>query len=150
MVSSTPKPVHGKSVQYPLTRKAGWSPDPVRTLSRKEKSLVPAAVIQHESLEFYPNFSGKVEIKFCIAVTHLDIKFSPDLSNNGNFIAYENRKAQYFLPLLNVPCDVMNCKYSINNFDRWHPIVLIISYITYSSTVKHNIQDLSGFNWMGN
>jgi len=64
MVSSIFQPVQRKSVQYPQT---GWSPDPVGTLSRKEKSLVSAAVIQHESLEFYPNFSVKVEIKFCIA-----------------------------------------------------------------------------------
>jgi len=74
-----------KSVLYPQTRKARWSPDPVGTLSRKEKSLVPAVVIQHKSLEFYPKFSVTVEIKFSIAVTHLDIQFSPYLTNSGNF-----------------------------------------------------------------
>jgi hypothetical protein len=85
MVSSIFQPAQGKSVQYPQTRKTGWSPDPVGTLSKKEKSLVPVAVIQHESLEFYPNFSVKVEIKFCIALTHLDIKFSPYLTESVNF-----------------------------------------------------------------
>jgi len=49
MISSILQPVQGKSVQYPQTRKAGWSPDLFGTLSRKEKSLVPAAVIKHQS-----------------------------------------------------------------------------------------------------
>jgi len=52
MISSRFQPVQGKSFQYPQTRMAGWSPDPVGILSRKEKSLVPAAVIQHQSSKF--------------------------------------------------------------------------------------------------
>jgi hypothetical protein len=88
MVSSIFQAVEGKSVLYPQTRKAGWSPDTVGTLFRKKKSLVPAVVIQYKSLEFYPKFSVKVEIKFSIAVNSPGHKIFPLSGEQWEFLLF--------------------------------------------------------------
>jgi len=85
---------------------------------KKKKSLVPTAVIQHESLEFCPNFSVKVEIKFCIAVTNLDIKFSPYLTKSGNFYCLWKQKGTIFSAIIKCAlwCNELQVQHEHNTF----------------------------------